>query len=95
MTDASDDVLKFVLLVEEHADVLSKSQTTINKKKKDEALIISKWHDISKIQLTSTSLLKKINNLKTRAKSASKRGKTLNEWQVKLLEMVVSPLILL
>lgn len=93
MADASEDVAKFVLLLEDHKDVLSKSQTSFNKKKKDEAvaLIIPKWLDISKTQLTQASLFKKINNLKTRAKSALKCGKTLNEWQAKLLKIIVSP----
>lgn len=94
MKDSSEDVLKFVHLLEEHIDVLLKSQTTLNKKKKDEAvaLIIPKWLDISKTELSQASLFKKINNLKTRAKSALKCGKTLNEWQDKLLKITVSPL---
>lgn len=94
MVDDTKDVLKFVLLLEDHKDVLSKSQTSSNKKKKEEAadLIISKWVDISKSQLTQASLFKKINNLKTRAKSALKCGKKVNEWQAKLLQIIVSSL---
>lgn len=93
MADSSEVVLKFVLLLEDYKDVLLKSQTSLNKKK-DEAvsLIIPKWLDISKTELTPASLFKKISNLKTRAKSALQCGKKLNEWQVKLLKIVVSPL---
>lgn len=91
MTDASEDVLRFVLLIEEHVDVLLKSQTNLNKKKKEEvvALIIPKWKEILKTELTQGSLFKKVNNLKTRAKSALKSGKDLSEWQAKILEIMV------
>lgn len=92
MSEATEEVLKFVILLEEHIDVISKSQTSLNKKKKDEAaaLIITKWQSISKKKLTQSNLFKKINNLKTRAKSAYKCGKTLNEWQAKLLKLIVN-----
>lgn len=87
MSEASEEILKFVLLIEQHTDVLLKSQTISNKKKKEEAadLIISKWQT----KLTKASLFKKISNLKTRAKSALKNGKRVNEWHTKILGIVV------
>lgn len=87
MSEASEDVLKFVLLVEQHKDVLLKSQTSSNKEKKKAAAlsIIFKWEEISKTKLTDASLLKKISNLKTRAKAALNSGKPINEWQIKIL----------
>lgn len=89
----SCEVWKFVLLIEKHVDILLKSQTISNKNKKKEAvaLLIPKWEEISKIKLTQATLFKKINNLKARAKAAVKSGKTLDEWQAKLLKIMVSP----
>lgn len=91
MADASENVLQFVYLIEQHIDVLLKSQTILNKKKKEEAAttIIHKWQESSKTPLTLVSLFKKINNLKSRAKSALKSGKPLSEWQAKILEIMV------
>ncbi|XP_037047204.1 uncharacterized protein LOC119081988 [Bradysia coprophila] len=89
MAEASEDVLKFVLLVEQHIDVLLKSQTVSNKEKKKAAAasIIQKWEQISKVKSTDASLLKKISNLKTRAKAAQKSGKPMNDWQIKILRI--------
>lgn len=87
MSEISGDILKFVALVVKHSDVLIKSQTSSSKeKKKAGALhIIQKWEDISKTRLTEETLLKKISNLKTRAKAALKSGKPMSAWQVQLL----------
>lgn len=87
MSEVCEDVLKFVLLVEQHKDVLLKSQTRSNKEKKKAAAlsIVEKWEEMSKTKLTDASLLKKINNLKTRAKAVLKSGKPINEWQTKIL----------
>lgn len=89
---SDENVFKFVVLLEEHTDVLLKSQTTLSKNKKNTAvaLIIPKWEEISKSKLSQASLFKKINNLKTRAKSALRSGKSLSEWQAKLLKIIVS-----
>lgn len=91
MAEALEDVLKFVLLVEQHKDVLLKSQTSLNKEKKKAAAIsiIVKWEEISKTRLTDASLLKKISNLKTRAKAALNSGKPINEWQMNILRIGV------
>lgn len=92
MTTDSTESMKFVLLIEEHKDVLLISQAAEFKKKKTEAVgkIIPKWTEISGKTLTQASLFKKINNFKSRAKSVSNSGKTLSDWQIKLLEIVVN-----
>lgn len=84
-----DDNLKFVLLIEDYKDVLEKSQVPSIRKKKDLAvsLFIEKWREICGTELTQLSLLKKINNLKTRAKSAHVKGAPLTAWQTKILEL--------
>lgn len=86
-----DDAAKFVALIEQHIDVLLKPQSTENKKKKDEAvcLIIPKWEELSKVKLSQAALFKKISNLKAWTKSALKAGKQLNEWQNKMLNLMV------
>lgn len=95
MTDF-DEVMKFVVLIEEHQDILLKSQKTAQKQKKAEAVdkIIPKWTEISGKTLTQVSLFKKISNLKSRAKDAMKLERPLNAWQTKLLELAVSYLII-
>lgn len=92
MASDSAESAKFVLLVFEHKDVLIKSQVADLKQKKVEAVetIIAKWREISGKTLTLTSLYKKINNLKSRAKTALSGGKTLSDWQLKLLEIEVN-----
>lgn len=82
----------FVLYIEEHSDVLTKSQVREQKQKKAEAAdkIINKWRDLTGKTLTQVSLFKKMNNIKSRAKLALNSGKPLNEWQNKILEITVS-----
>lgn len=84
-----EENLKFVLLIEEFKDILEKSQVPSAKKKKEEAaaLFIEKWKEISAKELTTPSLLKKITNLKVRAKSAYNKGAKLTPWQLKLMEI--------
>lgn len=84
-----DENLNFVILIEENKDILEKSQAPSAKKKKEEACIefVDKWAKLSGKQLTHSALLKKINNLKTRAKSDHNKGKVLALWQTKILEI--------
>lgn len=96
MASEINEVLKFVLYIEEHMDVLTKSQINEKKKqKKTEAAdkIINKWRDLTGKTLTQASLFKKINNIKSRAKSALSSGKPLIGWQKKILEITVSLLL--
>lgn len=83
------ETIKFVRFIEEHLDVLSKSQTKEQKQKKSEAAdkIVEKWKNVTGKTLNHGSLLKKINNLKSRAKTALSSGKPLSEWQTKILEI--------
>lgn len=92
MASELNEVCKFVLFIEEHVDVLSKSQTKNQKQKKSEAAdqIIEKWKTMTGKTLNHAALLKKIHNLKSRAKTALNGGKALNEWQRKILEICVS-----
>lgn len=92
MSNESDEVIKFVQYIEDDIHVLIKSQTKDQKEKKNQAAdrIISKWKDLTGKTLDHGSLLKKINNLKSRAKTTQNSGKTLNEWQRKILELGVS-----
>jgi len=89
MSIVTDENLNFVLLIEELKDILEKSQVPSEKKKKDEAVatFVEKWKEISGKELTQPALLKKITNLKVRAKSALIRGVPLSSWQSKLLEI--------
>lgn len=91
MASDTAESAKFALLVLEHKDVLIKSQAADLKQKKNEAVetIVAKWCEISGKTLTQQTLYKKINNLKSRSKTALSGGKTLNHWQIKLLEMEV------
>lgn len=90
-----DENLKFVLLLEENKDILAKSQVPSIKKKKEEAMsiFIEKWSAVSAKEITSAALLTKVNNLKTRAKSALKRGSQLTAWQSKILNMKVKTIL--
>lgn len=93
MATNCDEFTKFVLLIEEHKDILIKSQAKAEKQKKDEAVsaILPKWKEISGKELTQMSLLKKLNKIKSRAKSASISNKPLSDcWQRKILEITVS-----
>lgn len=87
-----NDALQFVLCIEEHSDVLTKSQVQEQKQKKTDAAFkfINKWKDLTGNTLTQASLFKKINNMKSRAKAAVNSGKPLNEWQSKILFIAVS-----
>lgn len=89
MAAFTEENLKFVCLIEDLKDILEKSQVPSAKKKKEEAagLFIEKWKELSGKQLTLPSLLKKITNLKVRAKSAFNKGAKLTSWQSKLLEL--------
>lgn len=89
MAGILDEKLNFVILMEESKDVLEKSQAPSAKKKKEEACIefVDKWAKLSGKQLSHSALLKKINNLKTRAKSDHNKGKALTLWQTKILEL--------
>lgn len=84
-----DDNMKFVVLVEEFKIILGKSQNSVIKKAKLEAVnaLINKWTLISGKKLTHAAVSKKISNLKVRSKTASSKGYPLSEWQVKLLEI--------
>lgn len=94
MESDSDESTKFVSLIEEHKDVLIKSRLVELTKRKEAAAveIIKKWTDIAGKTLTQVALYKKINNFKSRAKSASSSGKKLSEWQSKLLKIEVNKL---
>lgn len=91
MAQSSDENLNFVILLEENKDVLEKSQVPSVKKKKEEAIVIfiEKWAKISGKELSQAALLKKINNLKTRAKTALNKEAPLADWQSKILEIKV------
>lgn len=92
MSVSSDDNnLLFVTLLSENKEILHKSQVPSVKKQKEAAIIIfiEKWATISGKELSQAALLKKINNLKTRAKAAFNKGAPLTDWQSKILEMKV------
>ncbi len=88
---SSDENLNFVKMLEENKDVLEKSQVPSAKKKKEEAIaiFIENWAKISGKVLSQSTLLKKVNNLKTRAKSALTKGSVLTDWQYKILGIQV------
>lgn len=89
MSIDSNETLKFVKIIAANIDVLIKSQTKDQKNKKCEAAdkIISEWKDLTGKALDHGSLLKKINNLKSRAKTSQSSGKALSDWQSKILEL--------
>lgn len=89
MEAGGDENGVFVNLIAELRDILEKSQVPSAKKKKENAAatFVEKWKELSGKQLTQAALLKKITNLKVRAKSALTRGVTLSAWQLKLLEI--------
>lgn len=89
MAVSGDENFKFVLLIEDYKDVLEKSQVPSVRKKKEQAvsLFIEKWREMCGTELTQLSLLKKVTNLKTRAKSALAKGGPLTAWQAKILEI--------
>lgn len=84
-----DENLQFVLLIAEHKEVLEKSQVPSLKKKKEEAVqvFIEKWSKLCGKELAPGALLKKVHNLKTRAKAASVKNIPLSSWQMKILEL--------
>ncbi len=93
MESNSDESTKFVCLIVEQKDVLTKSRVVELTKRKETAAaeIIKKWSEISGKTLTQAGLYKKINNFnKSRAKLALSSGKQLSDWQSKLLEIVVN-----
>lgn len=89
MAVSKDENLNFVLLLEQNKEVLEKSQEPSARKRKEEAaaLFIEKWEETCEIKLTQAALLKKIHNLKSRAKTASNKGAPLKAWQKKILEL--------
>lgn len=89
MSLSKDENLNFVQLIEQNKDILETSKKPSAKKKKDEAvaLFIEKWKEMYGTQLTQSTLLKKINNLKTRSKSAVSNKAPLKTWHTKLLEL--------
>lgn len=89
MAVSVDENLNFVILLEEHKDAIEKSQVPSAKKKKEEALsiFIDKWSKMCGKELTQAAILKKVNNLKTRAKAAINKGAPLTTWQTKVLEL--------
>lgn len=82
--------MAFVSLLEEHKDAICKSQVADLKKKKEEALLTinKKWAEISGKTLTQSALMKKINNKKSRTKTAIKEGKPLADWQIKMKNLL-------
>lgn len=86
-----DQNIDFVLLIEENNVVLEKSQLPSIKKRKDAiAIIIEKWSTMSGVTLTHESFLKKLNNVKGRARSALNKGNPLAPWQRKILAMTTA-----
>lgn len=94
MDSDSSESTKFVLLIEEHKDVLIKSRAVEQTRKKEAAAaeIIKKWNELAGKPLTQPLLYKKINNIKSRVKTALSGGKALSEWQSKFLEIEVNEL---
>ena len=94
MEPDSGESIKFVFLIEEHKDVLIKSRAVEQTKRKEAAAaeIIKKWSVVAGKTLTQVGLYKKINNFKSRVKTALSSGKPLSEWQSKLLDIEVNNL---
>lgn len=80
---------KFVSLIEKYSIIADKSQTPAMKEAKQVALdaLIVKWAEISGKTLSQKSVLKKLSNLKVRAKAVDGRKQPLCRWQMKLVDM--------
>ena len=86
-----DENLDFVLLLEKNKEVLEKSMLPSSKKKKDQAVdaITETWVKITGKMLTQSAILKKICNLKARAKFALNNRRPLQSWQAKILKLTM------
>lgn len=85
-----EENMSFILLIEEYKVVLSKTQGSAVKKMKKRALqgVIAKWSTSTGKTLSEKAIMKKLSNLKVRAKRASIKGQPLDGWEKKLLELL-------
>lgn len=91
MQDSQDESMTFVNLLHDYKDILDISQIPEHKKKKKEAteLFIPKWESVCGKKLSQAALFKKVNNIKSRCKSAVIKKKPLAPWQLKFVELTV------
>lgn len=90
MESSNASNLKFVCLIEEHKIILRKAQNPLMKRMKREAIevVIDKWFKLQGKKLDEKAISKKVSNLKERTKTTAGKGLPLEEWQMKLSEMM-------
>lgn len=89
MVKADKDQMSFVILLEEYKVILRNAQNPVIKKEKEVAVsaVIDKWAKLTGKKMEKEALLKKISNLKMKAKGACNNGHRLTDWQAKLMEL--------